>query len=150
MPRPKERPSKVKKSPRPASKRQKAVEEARKQIATVRNQEIEDSQFGPYGIVSWKSDESGTLEDQVRILKSVSVTWRSMSTTPSGTRNSWRGTFSFGTLYFRSIYRKNSKDSSITHGTGSRTSGVDADFACSRLASKQKQQVIASLNGYIV
>ncbi|KAL3451692.1 hypothetical protein BJX65DRAFT_304280 [Aspergillus insuetus] len=60
---------KVKKSPRPASQRQKALEESWKQMAAVRKQELEHTLYGPYGILNWKCNENESLESQVKSLK---------------------------------------------------------------------------------
>ncbi|KAL2826436.1 hypothetical protein BDW59DRAFT_179563 [Aspergillus cavernicola] len=69
MGRSKEKSSRIKKPSPPVSKRQKAKDEALKQIAAVREQEPEEDPHGWYGILSYVYDDNNSLEEQVKSLR---------------------------------------------------------------------------------
>ncbi|KAI9368240.1 hypothetical protein BJX61DRAFT_546738 [Aspergillus egyptiacus] len=137
---------KVEKPPRPPNTRQKAKEEARKQIAEIQKQELEDQPYGPYGILGRTIPDDDPLEDQVKSLR------ERVHDLEVYIRNSMRNTeFLKGDFFqWQVVYSKHFPEEMhrvFRQSWNWSQCYAGDDVTC--LSKKQKREVIASLDGYI-
>ncbi|KAJ0414636.1 hypothetical protein BJY00DRAFT_318630 [Aspergillus carlsbadensis] len=149
MERAKERPKvqKVQKSPHLASPRQKALEESWTQMAAVRKQELEHIPYGPYGILNWKCNENESLENQVKSLKERVCDLEIYVRNSIRNQEFLEGDFFAWNIIYPTDFPREFDALFIQSWNFVESWGAE-ESPC--LTRKQKQQVIASLKGYVV